>query len=215
MTRAGYKPGPAPRRTSAGQTPSRQPHPSTSGWLLPSVGLTGCHRLSSHSMMPEKMVARLRMDKPASDFPSKMTPAAHGTASSGRPKPRSPRRQARHWLDFAHREFNSLTPRLRSAQRHKLESHYALVQSLTGRLEGMSSLQCSETPARPGPTIATTTLRCHERAHRHSLCLRCHPGGEPLARRDANGELEPPTSPTTCTKVSPTKSTITPPSTRP
>ncbi|MEC9464990.1 MAG: DUF1552 domain-containing protein [Myxococcota bacterium] len=60
-------------------------------------------------------------------------------------------------LDFAHREFNSLAPRLRSAQRHKLESHYALVQSLTGRLEGMSSLQCSETPARPGPTASYDT----------------------------------------------------------
>lgn len=60
-------------------------------------------------------------------------------------------------LDFAHREFNTLAPRLHAAQRQKLESHYALVQSLTGRLEGMSTLQCAQSPTRPGPTASYDT----------------------------------------------------------
>jgi hypothetical protein len=60
-------------------------------------------------------------------------------------------------LGFAHDEFSALAPRLGASQRQKLESHFDLVQSLTGRLEGMTNLQCSSVPSMPGATPSYDT----------------------------------------------------------
>ncbi|MBT6488506.1 MAG: DUF1552 domain-containing protein, partial [Deltaproteobacteria bacterium] len=52
-------------------------------------------------------------------------------------------------LGFAYEEFRQMAPRLGAAQRQKMESHFELVNSLTGRLEGMRNLECSSVPTSP------------------------------------------------------------------
>ena len=52
-------------------------------------------------------------------------------------------------LGFAYEEYRQLAPRLGAAQRQKMESHFELVHSLTGRIEGMRNLTCDTVPELP------------------------------------------------------------------
>ncbi len=52
-------------------------------------------------------------------------------------------------LGFAYEEYRQLAPWLGAAQRQKMESHFELVHSLTGRIEGMRNLECNTVPASP------------------------------------------------------------------
>lgn len=52
-------------------------------------------------------------------------------------------------LDFAYGEYAALAPRLGTVQRQKLDAHFALLQRLGGRLEGMANLNCGGVPAMP------------------------------------------------------------------
>ena len=55
-------------------------------------------------------------------------------------------------LDFAWNEFSALAPKLDTAQRYRLESHYDLVHRLSGRISSMAALKCDAATATPGET---------------------------------------------------------------
>lgn len=53
-------------------------------------------------------------------------------------------------LDFAHHEYATLLPHMKNPiDREKLEQHYALVQSLAQRVDGMAELECGSVPSIP------------------------------------------------------------------
>jgi hypothetical protein len=52
-------------------------------------------------------------------------------------------------LDFAQQEYAALAPRLGALQREKLDTHFALLSQLGGRMEGMATLECAGIPELP------------------------------------------------------------------
>ena len=100
-------------------------------------------------MMPEKMVVLLPTDNQGSGYRLKTTRHAYGSGFLVLHK--HPIHSARRGevLGFAYEEYRQLAPRLGAAQRQKMESHFELVNSLTGRLQGMRNLECSSVPVSP------------------------------------------------------------------
>ena len=50
-------------------------------------------------------------------------------------------------LDFAHAEFESLSPQLGRHQQQRLEAHAGLLSQLRGRIEGLANLDCQDVPS--------------------------------------------------------------------
>jgi hypothetical protein len=57
-------------------------------------------------------------------------------------------------LEYAWSEYAALSPQLSAAQNNRLDGHYDLVARLSGRIEGMATLQCDGAAAAPG--VATS-----------------------------------------------------------
>ncbi|MEE2904070.1 MAG: DUF1552 domain-containing protein [Myxococcota bacterium] len=68
---------------------------------------------------------------------------------SAAPDPLTARRKSA--IDFAYAEYAQLAPRLGAEQRMKLDAHYNLLSGLSQRIEGMSMLNCNDTP---GPVMS-------------------------------------------------------------
>jgi hypothetical protein len=79
---------------------------------------------------------------PVESDPAQLWQRLYGPALN--PDPLSARQQSA--LDFAHAEYSQLAPRLSGEHRDKLDAHFALVQQLGARIEGMTNLSCGSVP---------------------------------------------------------------------
>lgn len=82
---------------------------------------------------------------PAENDPAKLWQRLFGPSLA--PNPLTLRQRS--VLEFAHKEYAQLAPRLGSLQRAKLDSHFQLLHQLGDRIEGMASLTCGTTPQVP------------------------------------------------------------------
>ena len=105
---------------------------------------------------------------PVESAPDRVWQRVFGPSRS--PDPLAPRRKS--VLDFAYGEYAALAPRLGAAQRQKMESHFTLLQSLRGRLEGMAELTCPGAPEMP-PSRPDYTARFDAFAELIGASLAC------------------------------------------
>ncbi|MBM74474.1 MAG: hypothetical protein CMK59_03665 [Proteobacteria bacterium] len=80
---------------------------------------------------------------PLEDSPSRIWDRIFGPSIA--PDPLLSRHK--HALEFAFSEYKNLSPQLNNSAQSKLDAHFSLLNSLSGRLEGMAHLECPTVPS--------------------------------------------------------------------